>query len=111
MYRNDKWLVGEHSGYRQYLHQDPADENSFAFELEADVEPTIEHNKRLYNEDNRGFSPGGNIQRIASFPPIVIEIFKKRYGADPLAKGNEQLLLRLLNDPDLRHFRTAPGWV
>ncbi len=29
---------------------------------------------------------------------------------DPV-NGKEKLLERMLNDPDLRHFRTAPGYV
>ena len=108
---SDRWLIDRHSGFSEYLLQDPSDETKFALELVADIEPTVERNKALYNEDNRGYSPSGEWQRIASFPPIVIEIFKKQWGADPLAKGNEKLLNRLLNDPDLRHFRTAPGRV
>jgi hypothetical protein len=31
--------------------------------------------------------------------------------ANPLQRGNEKLLGRMLNDPYLRHFRTAPGYV
>jgi hypothetical protein len=42
---------------------------------------------------------------------LIVELWKKQYGADPLAKGNETLLRRLLNDPDLRFLRTSSGWM
>lgn len=106
----DRWLLDWHSGMTEFLHQDAADPDSFAIEFVADVEPVIERNKALYN-DGDGYGPSREWKRLASFPPIVVEIYKKLWGADPMAKGNEQLLHRMLNDPDLRHFRTAPGSV
>jgi hypothetical protein len=107
----ERLLLDQHSGWDEYLVQDAADESRYTIEMEADVEPVVERNKRLYDLDDRGYTPSRSMQHVASFPPIVIEIFKQRYGADPLKKGNEALLNRLLNDPDLRFFRTAPGWI
>lgn len=106
----DRWLLDRHSGLTEFLHQDASDPDSFAIEFVADVEPAIERNRALYN-DGDGYTPSRDLQWVASFPPIVIEIYKKLWGADPLAKGNEQLLHRMINDPDLRHFRTAPGRI
>jgi len=101
--------LDRYDGIVEYLHYDDA-EDRFAVELVADIEPTIERNKALY-ADGDGYAPSREWRRVASFPPIVVEIFKRQWGADPFKKGNEDLLHRLLNDPDLRHFRTAPGRI
>lgn len=102
-------LIDAHSGHVEYLHLDEA-EGVGAIELVGDVGPVIERNKALAR-DGGGYAPSGEWRRVASFPPIVIEVVKRLHGADPLARGNEDLLRRLLNDPDLRHFRTSPGRV
>lgn len=97
-------------GAAEFLRYDEA-EDRFAVETVADITPVIERNKALLTADDGGWSPSREWRRVASFPPIVIEIFKRRWGADPLARGNEALLRRLLNEPELRHFRTAPGTI
>ncbi|MBX6367953.1 MAG: hypothetical protein IRZ04_08225 [Rhodospirillales bacterium] len=97
-------------GAAEFLLYDEA-EDRFAVESVADITPVIERNKALFTADDGGWSPTREWRRVASFPPIVIEIFKRRWGADPLARGNEALLRRLLNEPELRHFRTAPGSI
>jgi hypothetical protein len=102
-------LLDRYDGIEEYLHCDD-DEDHFAVELVSDVGPIIERNKALYTEGD-GFGATREWKRVASFPPIVREIYRRLWGADPFARGNEELLRRLLNDPDLRHFRTAPGRV
>lgn len=101
--------LGQSDGLAEWLHWDEA-EDRFALELTQDIEPVIERNKALFNEGD-GFGPSREWRRVASFPPIMRDIAKRIWGADPFLKGNEVLLKRLLNDPDLRHFRTAPGRV
>ncbi|MBV9521600.1 MAG: hypothetical protein JO010_02330 [Alphaproteobacteria bacterium] len=101
--------LDRHDGMIEYLHHDET-EDRFALELVSDVAPVIERNKALFN-DGDGFAPSREWRRVASFPPIMREIAKRIWGADPFLKGNEELLRRLLNDPDLRHFRTAPGRI
>jgi hypothetical protein len=102
-------LLDRYDGLEEFLHFDDG-EYHFAVELVSDVEPVIERNKALFNEGD-GFGATREWKRVASFPPIIREITKRVWGADPFAAGNEELLRRLLNDPDLRHFRTAPGRV
>src|SRR5690242_6057891 len=97
--------LDRYDGIVERLHWDES-EDRFAIELAADVEKVIERNKRLATEGD-GYSPSREWRRVASFPQVVIAIFKRQWGADPMARGNEELLRRLLNDPDLRHFRTA----
>jgi hypothetical protein len=101
--------LDRHDGMVEYLHYDE-DADRFAVELVSDVEPVIECNKALY-ADGDGFGPSREWRRVASFPPIIREIWTRVWGADPFAKGNEDLLKRLLNDPELRYFRTAPGRI
>jgi hypothetical protein len=102
--------LDRHDGMVERLHWDEEGGRA-AVELIADIEPVLERNKALAAAEDGGWSPSREWRRVASFPPIVVEIFKRRWGADPFARGNEALLKRLLNDPDLRHFRTAPGRI
>jgi hypothetical protein len=96
-------------GTVEYLHHDTS-EDRFAVELVSDIAPVLARNKALYNEGD-GYGATREWRRVASFPPILREILKRIWGADPFARGNEALLRRVLNDPELRHFRTAPGRI
>lgn len=104
-----KRLLDQYGGITEYFHYDDTTDTA-AIEIKSDVEPTIERNKRL-QIDTDGYSNSRELRHVASIPMVVIEIWKKRHGADPLAKGNEDLLKRLLNDPDLRYFRVGLGRV
>lgn len=108
--QNDPWLLDEHSGLTEFLHQDPADPDKFAIQSIADVEPLIERNKALLN-DGDGYSPSREWRRVASIPVAVINIWNKQYGCDVLAKQNADLFKRLLNDPENAFLRTAPGTI
>ena len=46
---------------------------------------------------------------MASVPVHVVELWKKLYGVDVFNKDHEKAVIRLLQDPDLRHFRTDDG--
>jgi hypothetical protein len=96
-------------GIAEYLHFDDA-AGTITIQRCADVEPVIEANKRamLHND---GYTPSREMRRVASIPVAVQLQWIQRFGADPLAKGNEAWLRRLLNDPEWRHLRTAPGKV
>lgn len=85
-------------------------DGSLALRRWQDVTPALEANKRLACAGD-GYSPSRDLRRIASIPTIVQLAWIDRYGVDPLAKGNEGLLRRLLNDPEWRHLRTSPGRV
>jgi hypothetical protein len=96
-------------GVAEYLHVDEA-AGTFTVQRLADVEPAIEANKRAMTSGD-GYSPARELRRIASIPVTVQLHWIERFGADPLAKGNEAWLRRLLNEPEWRHLRTAPGRV
>lgn len=72
-----------------------------------DVEPILEHNKRLATADD-GYSPSRDVRRVASIPLAVIEQWRAE-GFDLLGQYDPKELRRRLNDPDNRFFRTAPG--
>lgn len=74
-----------------------------------DVEPIINDNKRLLTQGDDGYSPSRDIRRVASIPMEVLLLWKQKYGVDVMLKRNEPLLRRLLNDPDWKYLRTAPG--
>jgi hypothetical protein len=85
-------------------------DGTFALQRTCDVTAAIEANKEL-RKSGDGYSPSRDLRRVASIPVAVQFEWLRRYGADPLAKGNEALLRRLLNDPEWAHLRTAPGRV
>ena len=81
-----------------------------------DIEPIIENNKKLFNQ-NDGYSSDKGLKRIASIPVVILEIWCKEYHKDQ-NKGNwfelpqetqKKILKEKLNSSDYRYFRTAPG--
>src|SRR5689334_8817552 len=67
----------------------------------------VDANNELQAKGNNGYTPSRDIQHVAQVPIAVVELWEKMYGVNPLAKGNEKLLTRLLNDSDLRGLRTG----
>lgn len=80
-----------------------------------DVEPFLKANSDLMNNSASGFK--GDWHKMASIPPIVIEIWTeelKSKGADnpnPLAVCNRKFLLGKLNSPDWNKLRTKQGVI
>jgi hypothetical protein len=81
-----------------------------------DIEPIIENNKKLFNQ-NDGYSPDKGLKRIASIPVVILEIWCKEYHKDQ-NKGNwfelpqetqKKILKAKLNSSEFRYFRTAEG--
>lgn len=81
----------------------------FAIETVGDVEPVIEANKRLLTDGSTGYSPSRDMKRIASVPMNIYLKWKQELGVDMLNKDHEKKVKQLLNDPDWRYLRTAPG--
>lgn len=74
---------------------------------------TLRNNQRLQNDGWDGYSGDKDkaFKHVASIPMAVVEIWTQLYGANPLDKGNESLLTRLLNDPEWAWVRTSRGRV
>lgn len=102
---------GQETGVVEQAHFD-TDGNLTALHRAIDVEPLLDANKAAFNAGLG--NPGSEFRRVASFDPVTISIFCKRWGVPEAAlfrRENAELVKRLLNDPDLRHFRTLPGRV
>ena len=108
---SDKLVLddGKHTGIKEDFIWDEG-EGKFHIHRYADVEPIIDANKRLYNNGD-GYSKSREWKRVASIPIAVQLQWIQKYGCDPLGKGNEKLLKRILNDPEWRYLRTAPGMI
>ena len=73
----------------------------------------LERNKRLYTA-NSGYTPSRDFKRVASVPPIILEIWTKEYNGSrnwfALPKETQSKILRTkLNSSEFRYFRTAAG--
>ncbi len=98
-------LISQHGGFSEWLHTD--DGEHYRIVRQADVTDALEANRRAALDNPSGMGATREWQHIASIPPMVQFEWIKRYGADPLAKGNEDLLERVLNDPEWRYLRTS----
>lgn len=98
------------TGAEEFFHFDD-DKGAFTIETRADVEPLIDLNKRRFNDGTNGWTEHRDMKRIASIPPEIIVLWKQRYGVDVFDKNHKGALKRLLNDPEWRYLRTAPGCV
>jgi hypothetical protein len=72
-----------------------------------DVEPILENNKRLYNESD-GYSPSREWRRAASIPDVIVLDWWK-HGINILSDEHWPLIASLLDRPEYRDLRTAPG--
>lgn len=91
----------------EWFHYD-AGTDTATIQRQVDVQPIIDANKRLYNEGD-GFNKARDGRRIATIPSIVVDKWKRELGVDVFNKDHEKAVKRLLNDPDWRYLRTAPG--
>jgi hypothetical protein len=93
------------SGVSEYYHKT---DKGFAIQTVQDVEPVLDRNKRLMNEDS-GHYRDGNYHHVASIPIVVLEQWRKELGDDPLAKHNRKWLIAKLNDRENMFMRTKGG--
>ena len=80
---------------------------------QQNINPLLERNKKLYT-DNSGYTPSKDFKRIASVPPIILEIWTKEYNGSRnwfgLPKEIQNKILKTkLNSSEFRYFRTAEG--
>lgn len=100
--------LDETDGIVEELHFDDG-EGKAIIHRTADIEPLLDANQDAFNEGL--VNKRCEFRRVASFDPVTIMELTRIHGADPFKRGNEKLLERILNDPDLRKFRTLPGYV
>ena len=80
-----------------------------------DVDPFFAYNKTQFDNATRGFK--GDMHKMASIPPIVLEIWREELKAkgnddpNPLSANNRKFLLSKLNSPDWNKLRTKQGVI
>jgi|TARA_R100000808_G_scaffold2871_6_gene10740 hypothetical protein len=93
-----------------FRHQEWIDEPDGTISLTTyqDVQPTIDQNKKDYNNFGDKLTPGkrGEFHKVASIPLTVWEQWKKE--TNNQIEKDPKLLNKYLNDSDNKFFRTAP---
>jgi len=74
-----------------------------------DVDPYLKANKEERESQTSITKMGDGLQKIASIPLTVIEIWRKELGSDPLSQANRGWLMRKLQSPDFAKLRTRNG--
>ena len=80
---------------------------------QQNLNPLMERNKKLYTQ-NDGYTPSRDMRRIASVPPIILQIWAKEYNGTrnwwALPKEIQKKIMKTkLNSSEFRYFRTAEG--
>ncbi len=82
---------------------------------QQDVNPFLQANQAEISNQSNGFK--GDMHKMASIPPIVIEMWREDMKAkgypnpNPLAVENRKYLLSKLNDPNWNFLRTKQGVI
>jgi hypothetical protein len=96
-------------GITEIFHYDELTKTA-RIETLQDVEPILDANKALQNDEE--FTKQGiknEFWKYANIPAVVQLQWLQKYGPenDPMKKGNEKLLFRLLNNPEWRYLKTT----
>jgi hypothetical protein len=80
---------------------------------QQDLNPLMKRNKRLYTL-NDGYTASRDMKRVASVPPIILQIWSKEYNGTNnwwgLPKEIQKKIMRTkLNSNEFRYFRTSEG--
>ena len=81
---------------------------------QQNVNPLLKRNKELYNHDDGYLSKEREMKRVASVPPLVLQIWAHEYNGSrnwfALPKDIQRKIMRTkLNSSEFRYFRTASG--
>ena len=105
--RATEWNAGVKTRYIQ------ESDGKLTINNQQNLNPLLERNKKLYTADS-GYTPSKDFERIASVPPIILEIWTKEYNGSrnwfALPKETQNKILKTkLNSSEFRYFRTAEG--
>ncbi len=95
-------------GLTEYHHYESVTDRT-VIETVQDVEPILERNKALQNDDAGGWSPTRELRRAATIPDIVILKWRREDGIDVYDPDHWPAVKRKLNSSEYRWLRTAPG--
>ena len=81
---------------------------------QQNVNPLLKRNKDLYNQDSGWVSQAKELKRVASVPPLVLQVWAHEYNGSrnwfALPKEIQRKIMRTkLNSNEFRYFRTAEG--
>jgi len=81
---------------------------------QQNVNPLLKRNKELYNQDDGFLSKEREMKRVASIPPLVLQVWAHEYNGSrnwfALPKEIQRKIMRTkLNSSEFRYFRTASG--
>ena len=76
----------------------------FAIEHIENIQPLIDQNKKLQNEDH---SVRDEFRLSARIPMTVVYEWKNTFGVDIYNKNHAQAVKKLLNSPDYRYLKTT----
>ena len=80
---------------------------------QQNLNPLMERNKKLYTQ-NDGYTASRDMRRIASVPPIMLQIWTKEYNGSnnwwALPKDTQKKIMKtILNSNEFRYFKTSEG--
>ena len=105
-----KRLVSNDGDVAEVFHKSPGD-NKFHIELVQDVAQYLRSNKESQGEHRRGSKWGEGMHKVASIPEVVLQMWWKELGDDPLAKRNRKWLTAKLNSVEFSSLRTRVGRI
>ena len=78
---------------------------------QQNLNPLLDRNKKLYTQ-NDGYTASRDMRRIASVPPIILQLWTKEYNGSnnwwALPKETQKKIMRTkLNSSDFRYFKTS----
>ena len=81
---------------------------------QQNVNPLLKRNKELYNQDDGYLSKEREMKRVASIPPLVLQVWAHEYNGSrnwfALPKEIQRKIMRTkLNSSEFKYFRTAQG--
>ena len=80
---------------------------------QQNLNPLMDRNKKLYTQ-NDCYTPSRDMRRVASVPPIMLQIWTKEYNGTrnwwALPKDTQKKIMRTkLNSNEFRYFKTSEG--
>ena len=81
---------------------------------QQNVNPLLKRNIDLYNHDQGWLTKAKEMKRVASVPPLVLQVWAHEYNGSrnwfALPKDIQRKIMRMkLNSNEFRYFRTAEG--
>lgn len=75
----------------------------------SQTDAVLDNNKRLYNDDDKGWAPGKEWRRAAEIPMSVVHDWLINEGIDVFNPNDAAAVRRKLNSNEYLYLRTAPG--